>query len=281
MKSSAPVLRAFETLWLVLEEDRTWAGIHAAEVLLAQNQGARVERFFIENGDSFPRIGRLRVTAQLVHETARRALAQQIETIFLEPGSPDRKQAIESLAKLRQPLSHAARLVAQSMVDSGPLKDAILPLWSLHYSGDHEAKRTLSHALAAHDPIARQRAAYALRWIGTDDSFTLKSLATAAGREPSGTLPRVFVISAALALSAEPSQHHTWKQELLATLHTGPGAAAFEAASAVAPWLEAADIADILPLLDHSTGDTRVAAALLILRYHSSSKTLGPPPTDL
>lgn len=266
--------RATATLVEVMHREPTWVGIHAAEALIRHGEGEQVRAFFLgPDGAAFPRIGRLRVLATLASEPAKNDLVREIETVFLDPAALDRKQAVETLAKLRHPLSPEARTLAQSLAAEMPASEAVLPLWSLHYSGDATAVKKLTQLLTAEDPLARQRAGYALRWIGTKDTAVLKALALAAEREAPMSLPRVFLLSSALQLVANPdlAQQKIWKQELFSRLTTGPSAAAYEAGQTLGPWVTPKDIPELLRLLSHPEGDTQIGAALLLLSFASRS----------
>ncbi len=258
------------TLREVLHGESTWVGIHAAEALIRHGEGEAVRAFVLgPRGGALPRIGRLRVLATLASPSERNDLVRQIEAVFLDPAAPDRKQAVETLAKLRHPLSPTARAVAQDQAATLPPNEAVLPLWSLQYSGDATVIPKLTQLLTAEDPLARQRAGYVLRWIGTKDATVLKALALAAERETQMPLPRVFLLSSALQLGAnpDPAQQAIWKQELLSRLDLGPSAAAYEVGQTLGPWMTPKDIPGLLRLLSHPEGDTRIGAALLLLSF--------------
>lgn len=262
--------RATATLLDVLHREPSWVGIHAAEALIRHGEGDMVRKIFPgPAGAKYPRVGRLRVLATLTSEPEKNSLIRQIEAIFIDSTAPDRTQAIETLAKLRHPLSPAARALAQSMAREMPASDAVLPLWSLYFSGDTSALPQLTRLLTAEDPVARQRTAYALRWIGAKDPVVLKALNLAAARETQVPLPRVYLLSSALQLGAgsDSVRRGDWSKELFSTLTTGPSAAAFEAGQVLGPWITAAEIPVLLRLLESPEGDTQVGAALLLLSF--------------
>lgn len=270
--------RANAILHEIMDHDRTWVGIHAAEALAACGEASFVHERFRQAAAAekppFPRIGTWRVLATTAPTIQQRTIwIGHIEQVFLDPQAPDRKQAIESLAKLGHRVTGTVLLAAKQMAAEPPEMNTILPVWCLHNSGEPEMTGRLQQALGSNDPVARQRAAYALRWIRPTDPVLLAALARAAAREPAGTLPRTFLLSAAVVLQADPARQPGWKAELEATLHTGPVAASFEAGQALATCSRVDDLPGLARLLEHPERDTRVAAATVILQHgHGSVK---------
>jgi HEAT repeat protein len=158
------------------------------------------------------------------------------------------------------------------MASTPPAMNTVLPIWSLHHSGDTTAVDRLTALLRSDDPIARQRSAYALRWIKPTLETTRTALATATAAEPDGT-PRLFMLSAALALNADPAQNPSWQKELEGLFYNG-SSARYEAGLALAPLCGPADLPRLEALLKDADHDTRVAAAAMIL--HLSARTAGP-----
>lgn len=271
-------IRATMILHEILTRDRTWVGIHAAEALAGAGETAYIHeklRTQAARGDNpLPRIGIWRVLASTATNQQERAdWIQRIEQVFLDPQAPDRKQAIESLAKLGHRVSGPVLEAARRMAGEPPEMNTILPVWCLHNSGDSGMLKRLEQALSSSEPVSRQRAAYALRWIGANEPTLLAALSQAAHTEVKGTLPRVFLLSAAFALDADPARRPAWRSELETALHTGPVAASFEAGQALATCTQAHDLRGLAGLLDHPEDDTRVAAANIILLASARRKT--------
>lgn len=263
-------IRATMILHEILARDRTWVGIHAAEALAGAGETAFIHeklRAQVARGDNqMPRIGTWRVLASTATNQQERAdWIQRIEQVFLDSQAPDRKQAIESLAKLGHRVTGPALEATRRMAGEPPEMNTILPVWCLHNSGEPGMLTHLKQALSSGEAVSRQRAAYALRWIGANEPTLLATLSQAANTEPAGTLPRVFLISAAFALDADPARRSEWRSELESALRTGPVAASFEAGQALATCHKTQDLRGLAELLDHPEDDTRVAAANIIL----------------
>lgn len=274
---------ALATLQKVLHEQKSWIQVHAAEALPAQGEHASVRARF-ENlntvGDAAGyRIGVWRV---LVHASSspseQAAWTQRIEQIAQDPTAPDRKQAIESLGKLAQPVSAACLAALQTYIRERAPEETVLAWWPLHHCGDPKAMVALRESLRSPTPLARQRAAYVLRWISQTDPATATALAQAAADEPKGTLPRTFIISAALAIATSAPEREEWRQELESNLFHGTSTAArFEAAQSLAGVMTDADAFRVRALLDDPDADVRVAGAGLILSILSATPQPASP----
>lgn len=274
---------ALAALQEILHDQKSWIQVHAAEALLAQGEHASVRAVF-ENLDTAGaaasyRIGVWRVLANSSRSPSERAAwAQRIEHIAEDPSAPDRKQAIESLGKLAQPVSAACLAALQTFIRERAPEETVLAWWSLHHCGDPKALIALREFLPRPEPLARQRAAYVLRWIHPTDPATAAALAQAATAEPKGTLPRTFIISAALALVASHPDREQWRQELEGILFESASTAArFEAAQSLAGVMSDADVFRVRTLLDDPDVDVRVAGASLILSILSATPQPASP----
>ena len=262
---------ALTTLREVLRDQKSWIQVHAAEALLAQGEHAPVRAVF-ENLDvagaaASYRIGVWRVLANSSRSPGEQAVwTQRIEQIARDPMAPDRKQAIESLGKLAQPVSAACLAALQIFIHERAPEENVLAWWSLHHCGDPNALIALRESLRRPEPLARQRAAYVLRWIQPTDQATVAALAQAATDEPKSTLPRTFLLSAALAIGTSHPDRALWRQELEGILFGSASTAArFEAAQSLAGVMTEADASRVRTLLDDPDADVRVAGAGLLL----------------
>lgn len=276
-----PAERARSVLQRVVTEDRSWVGVHAAEALAALGEGRTVhERFLLEasHAGSLPhRIGIWRVLAATTANTEERAAwIARIEQVFLDPDAPDRKQAIESLAKLGHRTTGAVLAEVRRAANAPASMNRVLPLWSLHYAGDPAALDQLLALLRSDDPVARQRSAYALRWIQPAGPAARAALVQAVKLEPAGT-PRVFLVSAALTLDADPAQRASWQNELQTFFHGDLPTGRLEAAQALAPFCQPADLPRLEALLDDADHDRRVAAAAMILHLLAPARSEDRP----
>jgi hypothetical protein len=262
--------RARDVLHQIAATDPGWVRIHAVEVLAAYGEGASMRKIFLGEARtaaaSPQRIGIWRVLAATSPTTAERlAWIAPIESVSLKPGDPDRLRALESLGKLHYIVTGGSLQAARRLAAEAPPKDAPLPLWALQLAGDPTALGRLGHLLEAEDPVARQRAAYALRWLRPDDPAVLHRLAQAADNEPPGSVAYPFLVSAALALNADPERASVW-QAKLERLAVGSSAdARFEASQTLMPYCTAATLPLIAGLLDDPDNNTRVGAAWTIL----------------
>jgi len=262
--------RARDVLHRIAATDPGWVRIHAVEVLAAYGEGPSMRKIFLgeaKAAEASPqRIGIWRVLAATSPTTAERvAWIGRIERVSLVPGDPDRLRALESLGKLHYILTGSSLQAARRLAAEAPPQDAPLPLWALQLAGDSTALERLGHLLAAKDPVARQRAAYALRWLRPDDPALLRRLARAADNEPPGSVAYPFLVSAALSLNADPEQASFW-QAKLERLAVGSSAdARFEASQALMPYCTVSTLPLIAGLLDDPDNNTRVGAAWTIL----------------
>ena len=269
-----PTRSGRETLHAILDQDKTWVKIHAAEALLAGGEASELRARFLRlvpTVDALPyRVGVWRVLANTSATADERAAAvEAVERIYLNPASTDRSQAIETLCKLRVapegPILEAVRRGA----DSGPALLRPLSLWSLALSGEPGALGRLCALLRSPDVAMRVDAAYALRWLRTTDPQALRALAAAAAREPRGTRAHPYLMSAAFALRADPAQRGRWRAALDAILEKGTGEARFEACQGLRPDATVADLGRYERLLADPEPDTRVGAAGTLFYVHA------------
>lgn len=263
--------KARATLWQVFDTEKDWVRVHAAEVLLAAGEGAKVQAIFqrdLAAWEKTPaRIGAYRVLATLATTPAERAhYVAAVERVYLDPASADRPQAVETLGKLGCVLTGATLAAVREQATHAAPADTIMPLWTLVNSGEADAKGKLIAALASDEPAMQQRAAYALRWLRLDDADVRAALARAAARVKPGTLPYAFVLSAALRTWPAAPEAATWRKKLEDVLSSGDAGAQFEAAQTLQYVFRRRNLDAVVPLLDGTEGDTRTAGALIVLR---------------
>jgi HEAT repeat protein len=200
----------------------------------------------------------------------------RIEEAFLDPASPDRLDAVETLAKLRVAVSGETRATALRLASEWPESDAIFARWALAVAGEPGELERITGSLSSADALARLRAAYALRWLQPAAPATLAALARAADAEPVGSEAHVYLVSAALVLEANPGRLATWQEALEGILATGTAGARYEALQALMLRYGSSDIPRLLPLLDDADSDTRTGAAWAILRIDAQARTGKP-----
>lgn len=261
--AQAALTRAFR-------EESGWIRVHAAEALVAAGEGALVREGFrrelpaLEPGPW--RVGAWRVLAATAATAAdRAAYVAKIEAVFLAADAPDRLQALESLNKLRVPITGPALARAQAMARGAEVERPLAD-WALHLAGERSAVDHLVGLLTASDPVARLRAAYALRWVGALAPGQLARLAAAADAEPVDSPAHPYFLSAALALNAAPARREVWMERVRTLLRTGPAGARYELSQTVGERIAAADAARFVDDCELAKGDARIAAALVVLK---------------
>ncbi|SDS49317.1 hypothetical protein [Opitutus sp. GAS368] len=267
-------LRARAVLHEVMDHEESWIKVHAAEALMAVGEAGAIRGRFLEfvpSVDARPyRVGVWRVLANTSPTPRERdACLARVERIFLNPASADRSQALETLCKLRHPvtgptLDEVRKIAADPQA---PLRG--LALWALRLTQERDALESLCALLRSPDEGERLVAAYALRLLREDNPAALGQLARAAGIESPRSRAYPYLLSAAFALNADPARRPAWRMELEKILATGTAAARFEACQGLLEQITAADLPRYGLLLDAPDNDTRVGAALSILRVWS------------
>jgi hypothetical protein len=265
-------VRAKAVLHEVMAADETWIKIHAAEALVAGGAAAPVRAQMLalsRNPNAFVyRVGVWRVLANTSATLAERtACVAEVEKIFLNPASPDRSQALETLCKLRVrvtgPVLSEVRKIATD--PTAPLRG--LALWALCLVDEPGARESLAALLQSPEEGKRLLAAYAFRLMREKDPAVLALLAQTAEREPATSRAQPYLISAAFSLGAEPARRAAWESELQKIITDGSAtdAARFEACQGLLAQATPADRPDYGSLLASPGPDTRVGAALVIL----------------
>lgn len=262
--------RAKAVLHEILEREESWIKIHAAEALIAGGEAIAIrERFLrmVPTVDSLPyRVGVWRVLANTSPTAADRAeCVAQVEKIFLNPKSPDRSQAIETLGKLRCSLSGPMLEAARRTAAEGPEPLKVLAYWALQLSGETESLEKLLDMIRSTDGDKRVVAAYALRWLRDLPPAAMTVLARAADQEAEGTRAKAYLTSAAFALDADPTRRGAWRSTLDRIVTTGTMEMRFEVCNGMVQQVSLEDLPRYAPLLDDAGPDTRVGAALTIL----------------
>lgn len=275
--ADAAPLRSRAILREIQAADETWVKIHAAEARIAGGEAAAVRQEFLAlaaKADAYPyRVGIWRVLAGTAPTPADRATAiAAVEKIFLNPASPDRSQALETLGKLGVRLQGPALDAARQLATSGPDGLRGIALWTLCHAGEPQSLERLCALLRS--PLERQRviAAYALRWLQEKNADALRQLAAAADAEPTTSIAYAYLQSAAYALHADPSRHDVWRARLFGVLAQGSVEARWEACNGLLRQARPADLPHYLPLLDDPESDARIGAALTFLHLAAATR---------
>lgn len=255
----------------VMASDESWVKIHAAEALLAGGDTAFVraemQRLAQVGGAPVYRVGIQRVLARTSATLPERnAAIGEVEKILLNPASPDRSQALETLCKLRHRVSGPALAVAKEFAAGADSPLRGVAWWALVLAGEPGALESLTGLLRSPEPGARLAAAYGLRLMREKSPTALTALATAAAQEPVASRAYPYILCAAFALDADPAQRATWRKALERML-ADPAATddtRFEICQTLAGRVSAPERADVARLLKSPGNDTRVGAALVI-----------------
>lgn len=257
-------------LFEVMHEDRSWAKIHAAEVLLIHGEADRVRDYFLGELPERPlplyRVGLWRVLAVAARDRAERTgYVAKILAVLVDPAAPDRGAAVESLAKLGEPLTDEALSVVTRLEAEAVAAEQPVPRWALYQSGRREMLPQFAAGLESPDPVVRRRSGYVLRWLRITDAEILRQLVRAAEIEPAGTDTHDFLVSAVVSLRAAPAAAVEWSQRLAKVWETGSSAARYEASQTLGRSGAKVALAPLEPRLADPDADTRVGAADLIL----------------
>lgn len=179
------------TLREVMGTQERWVKVHAAEWLLelgypqgiAEEFHAELEKY----GDEPEyRVGIWRVLAK-IPQSARESKAwiDKIKAASIDPKSPDRVHATESLAKLGVSLSSAETASVTNSIKSDDVRLASYSQWLLAVNGDKRKVQIerLCTFLESPDVDSRRIAAYALQFLGPLDDANWTSVVDRANAE--------------------------------------------------------------------------------------------------
>lgn len=207
--------RAVEELQRVMEQQESWVKVHAAEYKLWLDYTDGVQEAFRQEekewGESSPyRIGVWRVLAQS-DLPSRESYVNNIIRAFEDRDGPDRIHAAETLAKLGVSVADAAPEITREVLE-GPVNSLyVYTLWSMLQGADPDGAREKLLELAldsGRDEILRLQAAFALRNEGAFSESTWERLAMTGLQEQRGSLPRVYLLSAALIHAPEEKRNN-------------------------------------------------------------------------
>ena len=257
-------------LLAALQGERDFVRIHAGEALASLGEKALAHRAFLEEsevGEVRYRIGVWRVLAMSApSEDSAADWIRRIEEIVEHPTDPSLLLAVESLNKLGVRLSAGRRSALKTARAEIPKAGWVFLDWAEHLAGEADALPRIIAALDSPLPAARARAAYVLRQIPERSAEARERLAVAARREPAGSMTRVFVLSAAVALEVSSTETPVWTEELERVLESGPDAARYQSAQLFAERYDRDDLPRLETLLAAAQGDARVGLAWAILR---------------
>lgn len=263
-------LRARSVLHQIMESERSWVKIHAAEALIGNGEAEEIRAQFLRElpgtEASIFRVGVWRVLANTTHSADERASwIAKIERTYRDPTSPDRIQAIETLCKLACRVSGPTLEIVRREAAGAPSVQMVLALWSAQLAGEPKVLESLTALLASQDPLLRGDAAYGLRWLHLSDPAMRQALVRAAAAEAADTSAYPYILAAALTVDADPAQTANWEAKLDQIMQTGSTDARFEVSRTLKHRYKIADLSRITELLDNPANDIRVGAADIIL----------------
>lgn len=279
-----------------------WVRIHAAEALLWHGDPQPVAEVFSDLQPTEPeyRIGVWRVQAQLADSPElRKQRLEPIRRALRDPAGPDRVHAAEALAKLAAPLTAEDRHAAEQMAASPDPAVAAYSLWLLADAGEEagraRARERLLELLEAEDPIARLRAAVAIRNLKQPPTAAERTLvAAAAAAEPEDSPAKIHLLGTAWLLaqrggavaapdsesasrdsestsrdteSASPGlSRGAWGDAVRARTTAAAAGDRYAAAMLIGEGGSWQDVPELREMLDDGEADVRLAAAHAILR---------------
>lgn len=194
----------------VLNEQKEWVKVHAAEFLLWSGHPEGVKEVYrteerLHGAQSPYRIGIWRVLAQASAGEERNSWMKKIKAAFLNPDGADRLHASETLAKLKIcPYDENPSLFETTLAaTSKPL--AMYTLWDAFYHNPAKESEIRTKLLATlqnsapEDMVARSIPAYALRQLGGLSIAEWQTLASRALAEPLDSPARTNLLSSAWA----------------------------------------------------------------------------------
>jgi hypothetical protein len=262
--------RATAALVAALQEEDAWIKVHAAEALIFEGRPESVWTMLAgvpeQGGGPWPRVGLWRIRTRLSANASERAhWLGLVEAVFLDPAHPpDRLQALETLCKVQAVMRGVGLETIRRMTREAPETERPMAWWALTIAGDENALSQLTACLRSKEPIARMRAAYALRWLQTTDPVVLRALARAADAEQAHSIAQPYLVSSAFALAAAPESMASWRKQLEQRAATGEPGVRLEACQALMLHPADADWARWTSAFAEK-GDSRIGPAWLVL----------------
>jgi len=261
--------KCLDTLRDAFERETGWVKIHAAEALLDQG-----ERDLVDTGltavtqpwEGSSQIGFWRVMCGNARDPlGKQFWVEQIESCYADEDGQFRLNALESLCKLRFVANGVTleTLRRDATIRSSP--EAPFALWALHLAGDEDAAFQIGELLASGDSTTRMLCAFCLRWMKCREPAVLQTLADLAENEPQASPARLFLLSAAAALNADPRCFAKWKEHLIDLLKTANPAGSFEICHALKDKFTRADAETLLVLIDRPEADVRIGSSAAFL----------------
>jgi SSS family solute:Na+ symporter len=256
--------RCYDVLIGALDDESRIVRVHAADALISLGRSeAALAAFEPKASTTEPeyRILVWRVLAAAEPEVGKRRMyVERIRAALVAPTSPDQTHAMESLAKLNEPVTDAERRAVHAVADgAGP--GSPFALWRLATAGDAVAVDRLAKLLHSSDSVTRFRAAYVLGRLRPTYPAAATALAAALETEPHESPAQPILRAAAGGDRA---------RELLDDTKAAPGDRYF-AAMFLAESGSLSDYPRLTGLLDDPSTDLRVSGAFVLLTIDARS----------
>lgn len=264
---------AWERLWDDCQSAENWEQIHAAEVMIFLGESDRAREEMLtkreerERGAS--RIGVWRVLARTAPDPVdRQRWVDKIGAVFLDKSAPDRLQAVETLAKLKEAGTAEIREEARPWLDSDNSTEFFVAVWFLAEANDQGAIERVWGMLDANEANTRRQGAYVVSRLGAMRPDRLRKLTEVADAEPDDSIATPYLLAAALNLKADPRRTDVWVARLQRVEETATAGAQLESARALRHEVTVTDAAGWETRLNASAVDARLSAAWVILHTH-------------
>jgi SSS family solute:Na+ symporter len=246
-----------------------WVRVHAADALLDHGQRRTAASLLGPEADTAAppyRIGVWRVLARAAGTAKQRqGFAARIRRVLLDPQSPDRLHAAESLAKLGLVTPAERPAIEQWLAAADEATSAFLR-WLLvqssnssQWAGD-EAR--LAGLLTSTDSMARLRAAFALGRIHPISTTAFAELAATLKSEPADSPARPYLIAAVLLHTPRDSAAAAdLRGRLAAYLDQGKPSEQLEAATVLGRCGSPEQRPELTRLLEDPQADAQIGAA--------------------
>jgi SSS family solute:Na+ symporter len=198
-------------------------------------------------------------------EGERSKWVNRIREVFLDPTASDRIEATESLGKLGYTIHSKGDEEFARAAQPGVGALAMNACWVLINSGSNAAENELLAVIESDTPNGREVAAQVLRRAPNVSPAARERLRAILVKQSSHARASVYVLSAAFVM-ASPPEKNSLEQQLLEYAHMGSEKEKAEICAALAMAGDSASLPALRQLMNESSPDVRVGAALAALR---------------
>jgi len=285
---------AVDTLIVLLQEQKEWVKVHAAEFLIWTGYPGQVKEMFRKEEQQFSdhcpyRIGIWRVLAQLSAEKERQGYEQEILNAFCDTSGKDRVHAAETLAKLKISPYASVASITKAALESGNVPLQGYTNWAIAYTSDSAMKNAQNYFYhnmvdSGADIALRRISAYVLRYIDPVSPSQWNDLAACILSLPADAEGRINFLTTAAIIASKESEKTTLYRSVVSALESHQSEKTKSTRMELANMLAAKGTKNDLPLLlqwlhnERPTGisaddaDVKASAAFAILRVTGREK---------